>query len=62
MHRLAACRRSLASDVCPRDRLYVDNLGYVLSVLWCCFASQAVTFLKRIKEVVEDPRRLLLDV
>lgn len=23
---------------------------------------QAVTFLKRIKEVVEDPRRLLLDV
>jgi hypothetical protein len=24
--------------------------------------TQAVTFLRRIKEVVEDPRRLLLDV
>jgi pyruvate/2-oxoglutarate dehydrogenase complex dihydrolipoamide acyltransferase (E2) component len=36
--------------------------------LWSQFASggvlraQAVTFLKRIKEVVEDPRRLLLEV
>lgn len=28
----------------------------------CWPPFQAVTFLKRIKEVVEDPRRLLLDV
>jgi hypothetical protein len=27
-----------------------------------CHLRQAVTFLKRIKEVVEDPRRLLLSV
>jgi len=27
-----------------------------------CRRREAVTFLKRIKEIVEDPRRLLLDV
>lgn len=39
-------------------------LNSTLLLLWgvLCPVLQAVTFLKRIKEVVEDPRRLLLDV
>jgi hypothetical protein len=31
-------------------------------VVECGVVLQAVTFLKRVKDVIEDPRRLLLDV
>ena len=57
-HVPASCSQVVGKDILPRPIMNVA-LTYDHRLI---DGREGVTFLKRIKEVVEDPRRLLLDV
>ncbi|KAG5546555.1 hypothetical protein RHGRI_018660 [Rhododendron griersonianum] len=58
MHSIVSCPMVVGGDIVPRPMMYIA-LTYDHRLI---DGREAVFFLRRIKDVVEDPRRLLLDI